>query len=123
MDKNGMIPLQNHMDFEAMLRPRRPTEEGFDGKYAPWVAVCFSATWCGPCKRLDKASLVKMTPGIRWYAVDIDQNDTTLSYCGLQGVPAFVLLKEGDFIGRKTGAGSVGELLEWLSDLGAPVTH
>ena len=116
-----MIPLPNHMDFEAMLRPRRPTEEGFLGSYDKWVAVSFSASWCGPCRNIDKKKLVELTPGIKWYAVDVDQNDTTLGYCGLQSIPSFVVLKDGVFSGRKQGAGSVGEILQWLSESGAPV--
>lgn len=122
-DAHGMTPLPSHMAFEAMLRPRRPTEEGIDGKYEPWVAVCFSAKWCGPCQKLDKDSLVRLTPKIKWYSCDVDTNDTTLGYCGLRGIPGFVLVADGTFKGRKTGAGSVGEILQWLSDYGAPVSQ
>ncbi len=116
-----MIPLPNHADFEAMLRPRRPTEEGFDKEYDPWVVVCFSATWCGPCKRLDKKTLVAQTSRIKWYAVDVDENQTTLGYCGLQSIPSFCLLKDGIFKDRKSGAADVQDVIQWLAKNGAPV--
>lgn len=121
LDHNGMTVLPSHEFFESLLRPRRPTEDGFLGTYEPWVAVCFSATWCGPCRRLDKKSLVELTPGIKWYSCDIDANETTLGYCGLQSIPSFVLLHDGTFKGRKSGAGSVGDVLQWIAESGGPV--
>jgi thioredoxin-like negative regulator of GroEL len=121
MDENGMTPLPSHQAFEAMLRPRRATEDGINGTYAPWLVVCFSASWCGPCKRLDKKSIVKATPAVTWYSCDVDENETTLGYCGLQGIPAFVLLRDGTFKDRKTGASSVDEVLNWLLSNGVPV--
>jgi hypothetical protein len=120
---NKMTPLQNQQQFETMLRPRRPTEEGFDGTYAPWAAICFSAAWCGPCRRLDKDTMVSMTPQIQWFSCDIDENLGTAEYCDVRSIPGFVLLKDGVFQGRKLGAGSVGEVLQWLAEKGAPVNQ
>lgn len=117
-----MIPLPNHMDFERMFRPRRPTEEGFiGGNYAPWVVVCFSADWCGPCQKLNKKLIVDSTPEVTWYAVDIDQNETSLGYAGCSGIPAFVIIRDGVFVDRKVGAGSVADVFNWLNKHGVPV--
>ena len=125
MDSNGMIPLPNHMDFEAMLKPRgtRPSNQDLIDPlptYAPWVVVSFSAKWCGPCQKLDKKSLVAAIPAVKWYAVDVDENDTTLGYCGLKSIPSFVIIKDGVFKDRKSGAGSVEEILTWLHSNGVP---
>jgi thioredoxin-like negative regulator of GroEL len=103
-----------------MLRPRRPTEDGFLGKYEPFVVVCFSAKWCGPCQKLDKVQLVHRTPAVKWFSCDIDENKVTLGYCGLRSVPSFVAIKDGMVAGRKSGAGSVDDVLNWLEEQGIP---
>ena len=121
-DKNGMIPLPNHMDFERLFRPRRPIEEGFlGGFYSPWVVVSFSADWCGPCQRLNKKLIVDTTPDVVWYSVDVDENKTSLGYAGCSGIPAFTLIKAGDFVDRKVGASSVADILNWLNTYNVPV--
>lgn len=121
-DKNGMIPLPNHMDFERLFRPRRPIEDGFiGGNYSSWVVVSFSASWCGPCQRLNKKLIVDATPEVVWYAVDIDENKTSLGYAGCDGIPAFVIIKDGVFVDRKVGANSVADVLNWLNKYNVPV--
>lgn len=118
-----MMPLQEHAKFEAMLRPRgnRPSLEDINVSYDPYVVVCFSARWCGPCKALDKKSLVALTPQVKWYSVDVDENTTTLGYCGLRSIPSFVVIKDGVFVDRKSGAGSVEDVLQWLASVGVPL--
>jgi len=120
-DENGMILLPSHEAFENMLRPRRPTQDGFFDKYEPWVIVCFSASWCGPCKRLDKKFLVTTTPDVKWYSCDVDLNPTSLAYCSLKGIPSFAVIKDGTFLDKNAGMGSVEAILEWLHTIGVPV--
>ena len=117
------MPLPDHAMFEALLRPRgnRPSLEDVNVPYSPWVVVSFSAKWCGPCKALDKKSLVQYTPRVKWYSVDVDENTTTLGYCSLRSIPSFVVLKDGVFLDRKSGAGSAEEVLQWLESLGVPL--
>jgi thioredoxin-like negative regulator of GroEL len=116
-----MTPLPSHEAFEAMLRPHRPTQDGFFDTYAPWTVISFSANWCGPCKRLDKKSIVKASPEIQWYSCDIDENQVTLGYCGLKSIPSFALLKDGKFVETMAGTTSDQEILQWLISKGAPV--
>jgi thiol-disulfide isomerase/thioredoxin len=120
-DENGMIPLPNHLDFEKMLRPRRPTSEDFFGNFDPHVVVCFTAKWCGPCQQLNKKLLVDLTPNVKWYSVDIDINKTTLGYCGLQSIPSFVIINDGLFKDRRSGGGKIADILLWLSNNEVPV--
>ncbi len=117
----GMIDLQRHSDFERLLRPKRPTEEGFDAVYAPFVVVCFSASWCGPCKRMDKKTLVAKTPGVKWLHCDVDVNDDTLKWSGCSAIPSFICLRNGDFVGRLEGPRDANHVLEWLSGYGVKV--
>jgi thioredoxin 2 len=120
-DANGMTPLPSHAAFELMLRPRRPIEDGFFDNYAPWTVVCFSATWCGPCQKLDKRTMVTMSPMVKWYSCDIDENKVTAGYCGLYSVPSFCLLKDGVFLDKKAGASSALDVLNWLRSKGVPM--
>jgi thioredoxin-like negative regulator of GroEL len=122
-DANGMTLLPSHEAFEAMLRPRRPTEDGFFGTYEPWLVVCFSATWCGPCKCLDKKAIVSATPAVKWYACDIDENNYTLPYCSLKSIPSFALIKDGTFVDTKSGASGADEVLTWLKSKGVPIAQ
>lgn len=58
--------------------------------------VLYSASWCGPCKRLDKDLLVSVSDKIKWYYCDIDENDYTAGYCGVRSIPAFLAIINGN---------------------------
>lgn len=122
-DANGMTPLPSHQAFEDMLRPRgnRPSAHIHEATYAPWVVVCFSAKWCGPCQKLNKKWIVAKTPGVQWYSCDVDENDITLGYCSLKGIPGFCIIKDGMFKDKKQGAANEDDVLSWLVHNGVPV--
>lgn len=113
----GMIALQTHEQFESLLRPRRPTEDGFLGKYMPCVVICFSATWCGPCRRIDKKFLVSEGVGTDWYHCDVDENEYTLGYCGGKSIPSFVCIKDGLFKGLLEAPRDAEHVLSWVKSL------
>jgi len=79
-----MIPLHNHDQFEALL-----------GSSVPIVIVKFGATWCGPCKRIDKKVLLGLSDQIKWYDCDLDENEDTPAYCGVEKIPAFLAIVNG----------------------------
>lgn len=116
-----MIPLPNHEAFESMLRPRSSKEEQNNITYPPWTCISFSAKWCGPCKRLNKDLIVKLSPNVTWYSCDVDENTYTLGFCGLHSIPGFCLIKDGVFKNRKTGAQSEQEVIDWLKSNGVPI--
>lgn len=84
-----MIPLQSQEQFESFLG-RNTTK-----KPDPILIIKFSATWCGPCKRIDVNSLLSLSNKIKWYECDIDEHDYTAGYCGVKTIPSFLAIVNG----------------------------
>lgn len=84
-----MIPLPNQEFFESLIKKNPPKP------HAPIVVILFTASWCGPCKRLDKDFIIGLSDKIKWYICDVDKNDYTPGYCGIKGIPAFLAIING----------------------------
>ena len=110
-----MTPLLSQEQFETLLRPHRPSADGFFAEYDMYVGIAFGADWCGPCRRLDKDKIADLTPGVTWYYCDVDENNYTPGYCGVRSIPHFILVKDGFFTDNKfPGAQDAETVANWV---------
>ena len=71
----------------------------------------FTASWCGPCKRIypeiEKLYLhIKDNTNlnIEFYKIDIDENEELCESWKIKGVPTFYLMKQKSLLGNFSGA-------------------
>jgi thioredoxin 1 len=74
------------------------------------VLVDYSATWCGPCKRIFP-TIVKLAgefTSVSFYKVDVDELDDVAKEQKIKAMPTFVLYQDGVEVQRIIGADSSG---------------
>jgi thioredoxin 1 len=70
------------------------------------VLVDFSATWCGPCRRLepelDKVA-EELAGQVKILKVDVDQDPEIASQYGVQSIPNMTIFKGGKVVDTLVG--------------------
>lgn len=91
-------------EFDAVVNPDRLT------------LVDFSATWCGPCRRLEPilGELAGEMPEVDFLKLDVDRSQEIAMRYGVQAVPTMLVLRAGRVVDRFVGLRSKSELSERL---------
>ena len=82
-----------------------------------YLLFYFTAKWCGPCQKI-KPMVIKLKDGlqtdkIKFYMIDIDENDDLAKKFNIRSVPTFYLYKKKEIIGQ-TGGGDIKKVQELL---------
>jgi thioredoxin 1 len=80
------------------------------------VLVDFSATWCGPCKKLHPllAEVQAERSDVRIVMVDIQDAPETARACGVMSVPQVHFFKGGKAVDKFIGLQAKGKILELI---------
>ncbi len=78
--------------------------------------VWFSASWCGPCQRMDKAAL-ESAATIPLYYCDESVNRETILHVGVTTFPTFVLYSKGVEVARRVSSDTT-KVCQWIKKSG-----
>lgn len=84
------------------------------------IVLDFSATWCGPCKKIAPyiAELAEEYAGrVNVGKCDVDDNEELTSKFGIRNVPTVLFIKNGEVVDKHVGAGPKSEFAEKIENL------
>lgn len=81
------------------------------------VLVDFYADWCGPCKSMApilKQLKSELKDSVKIVKINVDTNQPLAAKYQVQGVPTFIVFKNGKQTWRQSGMQSVSQLKQEL---------
>jgi len=78
--------------------------------------VWFSASWCGPCKRLDmeKVEAAAKEAGVPLWKVEQTVNSYTAGYCNINALPTFALMVPKKIVGTLCSS-DTNAVVSWIA--------
>ena len=97
------------------------TDSNFESVLAEGLPVVldFSATWCGPCKKIAPyiAELAEEYAGrVNVGKCDVDDNEELTSKFGIRNVPTVLFIKNGEVVDKHVGAVPKSEFAEKIEN-------
>jgi thioredoxin 1 len=84
------------------------------------VLVDFSATWCGPCRRMLpelEAAAEQLKGKATFLKVDIDEAPDVANQFGVQGIPNLTFLRNGQVVDVAVGLTPKAEIVSRVQNL------
>ena len=81
------------------------------------VLVDFWADWCAPCKRISPIinEIAQEQQDVSICKMDIVENPKIMAQFDVKGLPSLLLFHRGSLIGRKVGALSKAQILDFIT--------
>ncbi|WP_298366751.1 thioredoxin [uncultured Lutibacter sp.] len=82
------------------------------------VLVDFTADWCGPCKSMApvlKQLKTELKDTVSIIKINVDKNKSLSAKYQVQGVPTFIIFKQGKQVWRQSGMQTITQLKQALN--------
>jgi thioredoxin 1 len=81
------------------------------------VLIKFGATWCPPCRALDKEleTFDAQAAGVKVVKIDVDERRDLAGKFEVRGIPHMLLVRNGRTLNETSGFYSAQDLQDWIT--------